>query len=85
MATAVPSPSPNPNAVRFQLDITLDSTLSFNSAADAADNPFAAEVFAVPGVASIFGVNDFVTITRMAGSDWDPIVEAVQQAAAAHL
>lgn len=85
MATAVPSPSPNPNAVRFQLDITLPGTLSVNSPADAAGDPFAEAVFAAPGVAAIFGVNDFVTITRSAGADWDPIVEAVQSAAAAHL
>ena len=85
MATAVPSPSPNPNALRFQLDTTLDATLSFNSAGDAEAHPFAKEVFAVPGVASIFGVNDFVTVTRTPGVEWEPIVEAVQQAAGAHL
>ena len=85
MATAVPSPSPNPNALRFQLDTTLPATLSFNSAAEAEAHPFAQEVFAVPGVAAIFGVNDFVTVTRTAGAEWDPIVEAVQAAAAAHL
>lgn len=85
MATAVPSPSPNPNAVRFQLDTTLAGTLTCNSAEEAAGNPFAEAVFALPGVSAIFGVNDFVTVTRAAGADWDPIVEGVQQAAAAHL
>lgn len=85
MATAVPSPSPNPNAVRFQLDITLPGTVTVNSPDEASGNPFAEAVFAAPGVAAIFGVNDFVTVTRAAGADWDPIVEAVQQAAAAHL
>ncbi|HEV7888827.1 MAG TPA: NifU N-terminal domain-containing protein [Acidimicrobiales bacterium] len=85
MATAEPSPSPNPNALRFQLDTTLSDTLSFSSPADAAGNAFAAAVFAAPGVASIFGVNDFVTVTRTAGAEWDPIVEAVQAAAAEHL
>ncbi len=85
MATAVPSPSPNPNALRFQLDTTLGATLSFNSAADAEGHPFAEAVFAAPGVAAIFGVNDFVTVTRSAGAEWEPIVQAVQQAAAAHL
>ncbi|MGI8684032.1 MAG: NifU N-terminal domain-containing protein [Acidimicrobiales bacterium] len=85
MATAVPSPSPNPNAVRFQLDITLPGTVTVNSADEAAGNPFAEAVFAAPGVAAIFGVNDFVTVTRTVGADWDPIVEAVQQAAASHL
>jgi hypothetical protein len=85
MATASPSPSPNPNALRFGLDITLPETLSFNDAGAAAGNPFAEAVFQAPGVASIFGVNDFVTVTRQAGADWDPIIAAVQQAAADHL
>ena len=85
MATADPQPSPNANALRFQLDTTLGDTLSFNSAGDAAGHPFAEAVFAAPGVASIFGVNDFVTVTRTPGAEWEPIVAAVQEAAAAHL
>ena len=85
MATATPSPSPNPNALRFGLDVKLTDTMNIASADAAAGNPFAEAVFAAPGVASIFGVNDFVTITRQPGADWDPIIEAVQAAAAQHL
>ena len=85
MATANPTPSPNPNALKFELDITLPATISFASADEAATDPFAAAVFAAPGVASIFGVNDFVTVNRDAGADWDPIIAAVQAAAAQHL
>jgi hypothetical protein len=85
MATAEPAPSPNPNALRFQLDVTLPGTITFSSAAEAAGDPFAEAVFTAPGVASIFGVNDFVTVTRQAGADWDQIIAAVQAAAAAHL
>ena len=85
MATATPQPSPNPNAMRFQLDVTLPASLSFNSAEDAQGNPFAQQVFAADGVAAIFGVNDFITVTRSPGADWDPIVSAVQAAAAEHL
>ncbi|MGH9151851.1 MAG: NifU N-terminal domain-containing protein [Acidimicrobiales bacterium] len=85
MPTAVPAPSPNPNALRFQLDVTLPSTLSFDKAADAAGHPFAEAVFAAPGVAALFGVNDFVTVTRAPGADWEPIVAAVQEAAASLL
>ncbi len=85
MATAMPQPSPNPNALRFQLDTTLSETMSFASAAEAEDDDFASEVFAAGGVAAIFGVNDFVTVTRSPGADWDPIVEAVQRAASEHL
>ena len=85
MAHAEPQPSPNPNALRFQLDVTLPDTVSFSSAAEAAGDPFAEAVFAAPGVASIFGVNDFVTVTRTPGADWDPIVSAVRAAATEHL
>lgn len=86
MATATPTPSPNPNALKFELDITLPDTISFASAEEAATNPFAAAVFAAPGVASIFGVNDFVTINRASPDvDWEPIIAAVQAAAAANL
>ena len=85
MATATPAPSPNPNALRFALDITLADTMSFSSAEEAAGDPFGAAVFACEGVASIFGVNDFVTITRKPGAEWDPIVEAVQAAASQYL
>ena len=85
MANAVPSPSPNPNALRFALDTTVDGTINAKSAAEAAGNPFAEAVFAAGGVVGIFAVNDFVTVTRQPGADWDPIIDAVQQAAAEHL
>ena len=85
MATATPTPSPNPNALRFGLDTTLPDTISFNSPDEAKGHPFAEAVFAVDGVATIFGVNDFVTVNRKPGADWEPIVEAVQAAAAEHL
>ena len=85
MAHASPSPTPNPNAMKFTLDTTLPATLDVDSAEGAAGNPFAEDVFAAGGVASIFGVNDFVTVTRLADHEWDPIVAAVQAAADAHL
>lgn len=85
MAVATPGPSPNPNALRFALDTTLPDTINFGNAEEAAAHPFAAAVFAVDGVVSIFGVNDFVTVNRRPNADWGPIVEAVQAAAAEHL
>jgi hypothetical protein len=84
MATANPTPSPNPNALKFELDTTLPETISFKTRdeAEAAGNSFAAAVLGVDGVASLFGTNDFVTVTRRPDAAWDPIVEAVQAAAA---
>ena len=80
MATAAPTPTPNPDALKFTLDVKLSEMMNVPSAADAA-TPFAVAVFAAPGVASLFGVNDFVTVTRVPGADWDPIIAAVQAAA----
>ncbi len=85
MATASPSPTPNPNAMKFTLDIKLAATMNVPSADDAVGNPFAEAVFAAGGVAAIFGVNDFVTITRTVEAAWEPITAAVQQAASLYL
>jgi hypothetical protein len=82
VATASPSPTPNPDATRFTLDITLADTIDVKSAEQAAGNAFAEEVFAAGGVAAIYGVNDFVTVRRQPGADWEPIIAAVQTAAA---
>lgn len=84
IATPLLHASPNPNALKFQLDTTLPDTISFRTAdeAAAAGNQFAATVLAVDGVASLFATNDFVTVTRKGDVSWDPIVEAVQAAAA---
>jgi hypothetical protein len=80
MATAVASPTPNPDAMKFTLDIRLTDMVNVTSG-DEATTPFARAVFAAPGVANLFGVNDFVTVTRQPGAPWEPIIEAVQAAA----
>jgi hypothetical protein len=85
VATASPSSTPNPDATRFGLDVTLPDTIDVKSPAAAAGHPFAEAVFAAGGVAAIYGVNDFVTVRRQPGADWEPIVAAVQAAAEAHL
>ncbi len=85
MATASPSPTPNPNAMKYTLDVKLPATINFANPEAAAGNDFAAAVFAGGGVASLFGVNDFVTVTRQPGADWDAITANVQAAAAQRL
>ena len=85
MASASPSPTPNPNAMKFTLDTKLTSTMNITKPEAAAGNAFAEAVFALDGVVQVFGVNDFVTVTRRPGADWDRIVEGVKAAAAEHL
>jgi Scaffold protein Nfu/NifU N terminal len=85
VTTATPSSTPNPDAMKFTLDTKLEAMFNATSPEAAAEIPFAAEVFAAGGVSTVFGVNDFVTITRVPGADWDPIIAAVNAAAATHL
>lgn len=85
MAHATPSATPNPNAMKFSLDVTLPETINFQTAEAAAGHPFGEAAFQVPGVKAVFGVNDFVTITRAPDGDWDMITPAIVEAAATHL
>lgn len=71
--------------MKFTLDRKLEAMFNAKSPADAADNAFVADVFAAGGVATVFGVNDFVTVTRQSGAEWEPIIAAVHAAAEAHL
>src|SRR3954468_20472289 len=84
MARVTPSTTPNPNAMKFTLDVTLAERID-TTRGEGADSPFARAVLAFDGVASVFGVNDFVTITRDPDADWDAIVCVVEEAAAEHL
>lgn len=70
--------------MKFTLDITLPERILANRGDDVED-VFTAAVLTIPGVASIFAVKDFVTITRVPGTDWEPIVCGVEEAAAKHL
>lgn len=85
MTTSTPSPTPNPDALKFTLDRPLASRMNVTAPADAAGEPFAEAIFAIDGVVGLFGVNDFVTVSRRPGTDWDDIVPAVQAAIEAHL
>ncbi|MGZ4688903.1 MAG: NifU N-terminal domain-containing protein [Acidimicrobiia bacterium] len=81
MATVRPSTTPNPNAMKFTLDVTLPTRID-TTRGEGTETAFAQAVLAFEGVASVFGVNDFVTVTREPDADWDPIVCAVEDAAA---
>jgi hypothetical protein len=84
MARVTPSTTPNPNAMKFTLDVTLPERID-TTRGEGTDAPFAQAMLEVDGVASVFGINDFVTVTREADADWDPIICAVEDAAAVHL
>jgi hypothetical protein len=77
-----PCATPNPDALKFPVGFRISAGFNVRSAAEAAGHPFTAAVWAAGGVAAVFAVNDFVTVTRVPGADWDPVVAAVRAAVA---
>ncbi len=70
--------------MKFTLDVALAERI--DTVRDVGtDSPFVDALLGLDGVAEVFGVNDFVTVTREPGADWDVIVCAVEEAAAEHL
>lgn len=71
-----PEPTPNPNALRFALSAPVlgDRPRSFGKAEAAVGTPWAERLFALPGVVSLFGMRDFLTITKAPSADWNAIV-----------
>jgi hypothetical protein len=70
--------------MKFTLDVTLPARIDTVRGVGG-DSPFVEAVLGLGGVAAVFGVNDFVTVTREPDADWDTIVCAVEEAAAEHL
>ena len=82
MATIRFSATPNPNAAKFTADRTIvegKSSRSFYDAQQASADPIAAALFELDGVASVFMVADFVTVTKQPDADWSELVPAVTE------
>jgi hypothetical protein len=82
-----PEPTPNPNAVRFALSSPVlgDKPRSFSNAAAAKGTPWAERIFELPGVHSVFGLKDFLTVVKTPAADWSSIVDPVARILAADL
>ena len=72
-------PTPNPNAAKFILDgqVAPQPTSFFNAAA-ATGHPLASKLFAIPGVASVLLLGDFVTINKTPDTKWSALTDKVQ-------
>lgn len=73
--------TPNPNAGKFIVGrkvVEGTSSQSFYNADDAASDPLATALFELEGVASLFMVDDFITVTKDAAADWNTLIPKVQ-------
>jgi hypothetical protein len=74
------SPTPNPMAMKFTLSGKVsDKPLSYTNAQAASASPIASKVFALDGVASVFMVQDFVTVNRTAQANWNVLAPLIQK------
>lgn len=71
------SNTPNPNAVKFSVGAAVGGPATFVRGTTAED-PTAAALLEIEGVASVFMSADFVTLTKMPEADWDTIAPAAR-------
>lgn len=85
--SVTPEQTPNPNAMKFTVDrkVAEKGSFSLNSAAEAANHPLGKALFGLPGVVSVFGVNNFITVTKDDATPWDRLLGPIGEALQAHL
>lgn len=86
-ATISPQPTPNPNAMKFVVEgqtLAAAGSRTFADATSAAADPLAAALFAIDGVAQVFFLKDFVTVTKTPEAAWPELGPAVEAALTAH-
>ncbi|PYZ93550.1 scaffolding protein [Salipaludibacillus keqinensis] len=75
-------PTPNPNAMKFTANQVLfegPGSASFKKGQDT-DHPLAKELLALDGVDNIFGFQDFVTVNKEMGAEWDSLLPEIEAA-----
>ena len=80
------SSTPNENALKFTVNQTLLASghKTYNNLEQAAEFPVAKKLFEIGGVASVFLIQDFITVTKKPDATWvelqDKIVKAIKAA-----
>ena len=70
--------TPNPNAYKFSVSQKVfDKSFSASSLQQAAGNPVAEQLLSHRAVQSIFGVNDFITVTKNQEANWLDIIPEI--------
>ena len=74
-------PTPNVNALKFVLNrrMTEGRSQTFTDP-NTAGSALARDLLLISGVRQVFFLNDFITVTRLDGADWDTLVPRVEEA-----
>lgn len=73
--------TPNPNAIKALLDgrLIASGSRSYDHAAEAAGDPIATALFAIPDVTAVFLMPTFLTIVKAPAASWDALAQQVCQ------
>lgn len=74
------SGTPNPNAAKFSLNRLVAAQGKTYRDPAAADTAWAKAVLAIPGVSQVFGMQQFITVTKHADADWGLLAPQVETA-----
>jgi len=77
-------PTPNPNAYKVTVPSPFCNGSKIVSRPEQATAPVAKALMSVPGVTSLFFLNDFVTVSKKPEADWDAILPQVKEALEKH-
>lgn len=73
------STTPNEHALKFTLDRPAIESghKTYANAEDAEESPVAKALFGIAGVASVFLMADFITVTKKPDASWDALQSLV--------
>lgn len=77
-------PTPNPNAFKVTVPTPFCQGSKIISKPEQAVTPVAKALFEIPGVTSLFFLNDFVTVSKKPEADWEVLLPLVKEALEKH-
>lgn len=77
----IAEPTPNPNSVKFTLNrpVSEGKSQSYMNPEQAEASPLAKALFEIPGVKSVFMLNNFITVSRDPAVEWEAIIGRVEE------
>ena len=80
-------PTPNPNSLKITTNagsFIENGMESFSSALDAEGHPLGERIFAIAGIANVFILPHFLTVTKHPASDWDELLPPLKSTLTAY-
>lgn len=81
MVRLLTHPTPNPNSLKITTDAGpfIETGMeSFSSPEEAAGSPLGRRLFSLPGVANVFILPAFLTISKQPAADWDILLPKIE-------